>query len=276
MPLRNPVFLDMATLAAHGEYNDVVVPRAAEIVEKTVSKRGGTVGVGVGAATLGGTLGKDIELQASYSLTPTDKATVSRLIDGLHQRDVIQSTTGSTPYSRGELLELEGDASITGCSIAAKLFYLALQVIRETDQSLDDLDMTALEPQFLSLAKDVYLGNAVLPIPLLMELENTGLTPRVFLNLAPDHFVDSAATDRVEGHIQVLGSISQLVAEDRYLTAEHWLLHGWEQTMRRTLMTRVDEMVADLVQAFDVDLPDDDVRAYFTGPAIVLDAIAVY
>ena len=46
--------------------------------------------------------------------------------------------------------------------------------------------------------------------------------------------------------------------------------------MRRTLMTRIDEMVADLVAAFDVDLPNDDVRAYFTGPAIVLDAIAVY
>jgi hypothetical protein len=266
----------MATLVALAEYNDVPVPLAAEIVERTVSKRGGTASLGVAGASVGANVGRDIEFQASYSLSPNDKATVSRVIDGLHVTGVVGANAGGSPLVRGELLELEGDARITGCSIAAKLLYLALQVVRETDEDLDDLDANSLGPQFMAMAKKIFIGNEALPIPLLMELENSELGPRVFLNLSPDHFVDAAATDRVEGHVQVLGSVSQMVAEGSFLTAERWLLHGWEQLMRRTLMTTIDTTVKDLVDLFEVDLPDDDVQAYFTGPAIVLDVVAVY
>lgn len=266
----------MATLVALAEYNDVPVPHAAEIVEKTVRKRGGTAALGVAGASVGANVGRDIEFQASYSLSPNDKATVSRVIDGLHLAGVVGATAGVTPLARGELLELEGDARMTGCSIAAKLLYLALQVVRETDADLDDLDADSLGPQFMALAKKVFIGNEALPIPLLMELVNSGLGPRVFLNLPPDHFLDAAATDRLEGHVQVLGSVSQMVADGSFLTAERWLLHGWEQLMRRKLMTTIETTVKDLVDLFDVDLPGDDVQAWFTGPAVVLDVVAVY
>lgn len=276
VPLRQPTFLDMATLVALAEYNDVPVPHAAEIVEKTVSKRGGSAALGMGPASIGANAGRDIEFQASYSLSPNDKATVSRVIDGLHRAGVVASDAGATPLARGELLEPEGDVQITGCSIAAKLLYLALQVVRDTDGDLSDLDAEAMGPQFPSLAKDIFIGNQALPIPMLMELTGTNLEPRVFLNLSPDHFVDAAAIDRVEGHVQVLGSVSQMVASGGFLTAERWLLHGWELLLRRTLMTTIDNTVKELVEVFDVDLPEAGVQAYFTGPAIVLDVVAVY
>lgn len=41
-------------------------------------------------------------------------------------------------------------------------------------------------------------------------------------------------------------------------------------------MTQVDDVVKSLVKEFELGLPADDVHAFITGPAIVIDAIALY
>jgi hypothetical protein len=59
-------------------------------------------------------------------------------------------------------------------------------------------------------------------------------------------------------------------------SAEEWLLHGYENLFRRLLMTQVDDVVKKLVEDLDLDLPAGDVHAIISGPAIVVDAIAIY
>jgi hypothetical protein len=41
-------------------------------------------------------------------------------------------------------------------------------------------------------------------------------------------------------------------------------------------MTDVNEVVKELVEKLDLDLPTDDVHAYVAGPPLVVDAIAIY
>ncbi|MFD3400087.1 hypothetical protein ACFWUU_05410 [Kribbella sp. NPDC058693] len=41
-------------------------------------------------------------------------------------------------------------------------------------------------------------------------------------------------------------------------------------------MPQVEEVVKKLADNLDLNLPADDVRAYISGPAIVVDAIAIY
>jgi hypothetical protein len=124
--------------------------------------------------------------------------------------------------------------------------------------------------------KRVYLGNELVPMPMLFELEGSGLESRVLVSLRPGHFVDTAAPDHVEGEIGLLGTVETLVAEGQFTSAEKWLLHGWEWLMKRTLMTSMDDSVAALAKSLDIDLPEDDVQTYIEGPAVVVDAVAVY
>lgn len=54
MALRNPVYLDLESLLAQAEYNEIDVPVQADIVEKTVHQRSGNAKVGYGPLAAGG------------------------------------------------------------------------------------------------------------------------------------------------------------------------------------------------------------------------------
>jgi len=94
----------------------------------------------------------------------------------------------------------------------------------------------------------------------------------------PDYFIDAASANRVEGDLRVLGTVSGLISggDDGYLSAEDWLLHDWEYMMRRKIMTQVGNLVKELVDQLELDLPAENVHTYIAGPAIVVDAIALY
>lgn len=61
-----------------------------------------------------------------------------------------------------------------------------------------------------------------------------------------------------------------------FLSAEEWLLHDWEHMMRRKMMVIMEKVVREMVDHLDLDLPAEDVHAYIKGPAIVVDAVALY
>jgi hypothetical protein len=61
-----------------------------------------------------------------------------------------------------------------------------------------------------------------------------------------------------------------------FLSSEEWLLHDWEHLMKRMLMTRISQEIQNLVNAFELELPADDVKAWLEGPAILVDVVAVY
>ncbi|MFE5309525.1 hypothetical protein [Isoptericola sp. NPDC056605] len=249
---------------------------AQEITERTTKARKGTGRVGPRAAQLGGESGSEVEIQTSYTLQPREKAAVSKVLDGLVAGNHVELPRGDLPLHKDLPLVLEGTARLTTASIAGKLLYVALQAIQSSETSLDDLVSAKMPDSVAQGLKNVYLGNELVPMPMLFELESTGLEPRVLLSLRPGHFVDQAVPDHVEGEVGVLGTVETLVYDDAFTSAEKWLLHGWEWLVKRTLMTTMDDTVASLANSLDVDLPVDDVQAYIQGPAVVVDAVAVY
>lgn len=114
---------------------------------------------------------------------------------------------------------------------------------------------------------------------MLLELNDFTLPTRVYVNLPPNHFLNAAGSDRVEGEVQILAAVRQLLPEDKddgFLSSEEWLLHDWEYLIRRRMMTGIADVVKTMVESLELDLPSDDVRAYIQGPAILVDAVAVY
>lgn len=279
MALRSPIYLDAETLLAQAEYHDLEIPRKAEIVEKTTRERGAQAKAGLSGVGASGSLGRTVEYQATYELSPTLKATVSKVIDALIATGAATTPDAQTTLIRDDLVEVHGVTRITAASLAGKALYILRRFMQGTDQDLSQLAaVSASDPDLVSELKAVYVDNALPPIPMLLEMRQTGLPQRVYVNLRPDHFVEAASADRVEGELRVLGAVSRLVSEgdDGYTSAEEWLLAGYEYLFRRTLMTQIDDMVSDLVEKVGLNIPADDVHAYISGPAVVIDAIAIY
>lgn len=279
MALRSPIYLDAETLLAQAEYHELDVPRRAEIVEKTVRERGAQAKASITGIGASGSAGRTVEYQATYDLTPTLKSTVSKLIDSLISQGAVKPVEPEGSLSKDDLVELEGATRITAASLAGKAFYILRRFMQDTTQDLSKLaELSTSDPELVRQIKAVYVDNALPPIPMLLEMTQTGLPQRVYVNLRPDHFVEAASADRVEGELRVLGTVSRLVpgGDDGFTSAEDWLLAGYEYLFRRTLMTKIDDMVDDLVGKLGLELPADDVHAYIAGPAIVIDAIAVY
>lgn len=278
MALRNPVYLDLESLLAQAEYNEIDVPVQEDIVQKTVNQRAGSAKIGYGSLGAGGSKGTEVEFQSSYTLNPTQKATVSKVIDGLIRDNVVSLGHDGPPLVKDELIELDGRARMTTVSLVGKMFYLLLQYMKETDQDITGVEFSEIQPDITQLMQKMYLGNELVPIPMLVELEHTGLDQRVFINLQPSFFIDSASVDRIEGDRRVLGTVRNLVdgGDEGYLSSEEWLLDGWEYLMKRIMMTKIGDQVKELSKALDLDLPEEDVHAWIKGPAIIFDAIAIY
>lgn len=279
--LRTPLYLDLGGLVAQAEYHGLDVPRHEKVVATTTRKRqgGGKVALpAVGGANV--SLGSDVAFQSSYSLRPSEKATVSKIIDSLIGAGVVtQHPDASTVLSKDDLVEVEGTTRLTAASLAGKMFYLVRRIVGGFAGNFDELfDLDLDDAEAAEQIKDVFLRNELLPIPVLLELVGTDLPQKVFVNLSPDHFVDASSSDRIEGDLRVLGSVSHLVEDGRegYLSAERWLLHDWERLVRRHVMLSVEDVVKDLFKQLDLAMPDEDVHSYISGPAVIVDAIAVY
>lgn len=278
MALRNPIYLDSESLLAQAEYNDIDVPVQADIVEKTVSQRGGKAQVGYGLLSAGGSKASEVELQSSYVITPSQKATVSKVIDSLIREDVLTVAHEDITLVKDDLIELSGVARLTAASLVGKLFNLLLQYMKETDLDVTTIASSDVASDIKSLMQRVYLGNELVPVPVLAELEKTELNQKVFINLRPNFFIDHASMDRLEGERQVLGTVRNLIdgGPDGYLSSEEWLLDGWEHLMKRKMMLNLDDQLIKFSEMLELDLAENDVRAWIKGPAVVIDAIAVY
>lgn len=280
MALRTPIYLDTETLLAQAEYHDVNVPRQAEIVEKTIRKRSASGSAAIpGIGKAGGALGRDVEYQSTYTLTPSLKATVNKVIDALVEAGIVCVDPGDDiALSKDDLVQLEGVARITAASLAGKMFHIIRRVLDGIDDVSDISSISSEDPEVMEQLKQVYLQNELLPIPVLLELTGTTLPQKVYVTVRPSQFVDAASADRLEREIRVLGSVRNLIdhSKDGYLSAEEWLLDGYEYLIRRKLMPTVVDVVKNLVDDLDLDLPVDDVHAYISGPAIIVDAVSIY
>lgn len=281
MSLRNPTYLSTEALVAYAEYHDLHVPHQSDIVETASTRRTAGGAVGISGVGVSGDRGTIVEYQSSYRLVPTARSTASRIIDALiHQGILVVDPTEERALSVDDLVELDGLTTVTTASMAGKVFYLMRRLMESTDFVLSDLDEMDIEtdPHFAEQLKKIYLGNELLPVPLLLEMRESSLPQRVYLHFDPDNFVGSASVARIEGRVRVLGTVRQLIpgGGEGYLSSDEWLLHDWEHVMKRVMMTRISEQLHDLAEAFDLDLPADDVKAWLEGPAILLDVIAVY
>jgi hypothetical protein len=282
MALRSPTFLDLETLLSQAEYHDIDVPVAQDIVETTVSKRSGGGKAGIGALALSGSAGGDFHFQSTYSLAPREKATVSKVIDALIRQKAVQvNPSGDTALSRDALVEVEGTARITAVSVLSKVFFVFRRLVLARD--INDLNELAnLDLQDAAVAEEirrVYLQNELPPLPMLLEVTGSTMPHKVYVNVRPDFFINEASANRLEGEMRVLGSVSRLVPEDDFRVTDEWLLHGWEFMMRRIMMAQIQddlEKVTQQLQRLGLDVPDGDVHAYISGPAVVIDAIALY
>ncbi|MDN5797044.1 MAG: hypothetical protein L0H79_14980 [Intrasporangium sp.] len=279
MALRSPIYLDAETLFAQAQYHDIEVPQQADIVERTLRKRtgGGRVafaGVGVDASR-----GTDVEFQSSYTLEPRQKASVSKTIDALIAAGAVQTqVSADTVLTKDAMVEVEGITQMTSASLVGKLFFMMRRLLADGDGNLDEvLALPADAPQVLEQMKRIYLQNELLPLPILLKMNGTGLEVDAYVNVRPAHFIDSASINRIEGDVRVLATVTRLVSggKDGYFSTEEWLLHDWEYLLRRLAMTRMDELEG-IFDGLNLGLPTADVHQFISGPAVVLDAIAVY
>jgi len=279
MGLRSPIYLDSETLLVAAEYHGVDFPRAEEIVEKSVRNREGSAKIGYRAVSAGGSAGSNVEFQATYSLEPREKATTSKVIDGFFNAQVIKTAASEDQLWKDDLVEVDGELRVTAASMVGKMFYL-LRTLLEGEgvsiEGMEDLDFEspAVQDQF----KDLYLRNALPPIPLLVKVSGPPHQRSMYANLDPGRFVGAAALDLLEGPHRVLGTVRQVVpgGNDGYLATDPWLLSGWEHLFRRLLMTQIADQVQAMTKELDILLPEDDAYGWIKGPAVVLDAIAIY
>ncbi len=278
MALRRPVYLDIETLIALGEYHGLDMPRLTNVVEKTVKKRSGNAKVSFGGIGGGAELGKDVELQSSFTIDPSEKASVSKVIDGLLKGEHTVPVSEDAVLKKDDIVEVEGLVHLTAASLAGKMFYILRKYLESTDQDIKDLNFSNIGPDVMKLIQSVYLRNELVPIPILIDVVKTGLAPRVLVNLQPNLFVDSATRDQIEGDRRVLGTVRNLVAEgdDGYVSTEDWLLPDWEYLIKRLLMTEISNKVQEIVASLKIDLPAKDIHAWIEGPAVVLEAVAIY
>lgn len=277
MALRNPVFLDMETLAAHADYHEIRYPVPTDIVEKSTQGRSGEASAQVAGIGVRGKGGRDVELQKSFTLAPKDKAVVSRVLDALVEEGHVR-IDAADGLSRDDLVELEGESSLHQCSVVGKLMHIALLAMQGAHVDLSNLNADALEPEFLKHAKHAFVDNALLPIPLLMRLDGTDSEHAIYLDIEPGHFVGARSIDDIEGEIRVFGTVSKLIDDGDFYSAERWLLPGWERQMRRLLMasSKITEQVDSISKLFDVDAVNDQVEPFLRGPAVVVSVTAVY
>ncbi|MFF8019500.1 hypothetical protein [Streptomyces sp. NPDC007929] len=255
---------------------------AQDIVEMTVSKRSGGGKAGLGALALSGSAGSDYQFQSTYSLAPREKATVSKVIDGLiREKAVNVNPAGDAALSKDALVEIEGTARITAVSVMSKVFFVFRRLMLDRDiNDLSELaNLDVADPDVAQAIQRVYLHNELLPLPMLLEVTGSSLPHKVYVNVRPDFFINEASADRLEGDLRVLGSVYRLIPDGDFLVTDEWLLHGWEFLMRRIMMTQIQDDLQEVTQQLSrlgLDVPDDDVHAYISGPAIVIDAIALY
>lgn len=278
MALRRPVYLDIETLMALGEYHGLDMPRLTDVVERAVKKRAASAKASLGGFGAGGELGRDVELQTSFTIAPNEKASVSKVIDGLIAGGHTVEASGGATLTKDDIVEVEGLVRLTAASLAGKMLYILRQYLESTDQDVRHLDFSAIEPEVLSRLQAVYLRNELVPIPVLVDVAGTGFAPRILVNLRPNMFVDSATSDQIEGDRRILGTVRNLVApgDDGYVSTEDWLLPDWEYLVKRLLMTEISGKVQEIVESLEIDLPAKDIHAWIEGPAVVLDAVAVY
>lgn len=279
MALRRPVYLDAETLMALADYHDLGVARLTEVVEKAIKKRSASAKASWGGVLSGGgELGRDVEMQTSYTIAPREKASVSKVIDELVAGGYTVETSPEATLKKDDIVEVEGQVRLTAASLAGKMLYVLRKYLEATDQDIQDLDFTDIAPEVMTLFQSVYLGNELVPIPLLVEVAGTTLAPRVLVNLHPNLFVEAAMVDQIEGERRVLGTVRNLVHEghEGYLSTEEWLLSGWEYLLKRLLMTQISGKLEEMVDTLDIDLPAKDVHSWVQGPAVVIDAVAIY
>lgn len=278
MALRRPLYLDAETLLALADYHDLDIAPPMDVVERSTKKRSANAKAGWGALGARGELGKDVELQTSYTIAPNEKATVSKVIDRLIADGHTVLDVPDATLKKDDLVEVEGKLRLTAASLAGKVFFVMRKYLESTDQDLQDLDFSDVGPDLMRLLQKTYVGNELVPIPVLLDVDGANLGPRVFVNLRPNLFVDEATSDQIEGDRRVLGTVRSFVGddEDGYLSTEEWLLPDWEYLMKRLLMVEISDKVQELVDTLKIDLPAKDVRAWIEGPAVMLDAVAVY
>lgn len=278
MALRRPLYLDAQTLLGLADYHELGIAPPTDVVERSVKKRSANAKAGWGPVSGGGELGKDVEVQTSYSIAPSDKATVSKVIDRLIANGHTVEASPQATLKKDDLVEVEGQLRLTDASLAGKMFYVMRKYLESTDQDVRDLDLSDIGPDLMGILQKTYFGNELVPIPILVDVEGSKLGPRVFVNLRPNFFVDAATSAQIEGDRRVLGTVRSFVGEDDdgYLSTEEWLLPDWEYLMKRLLMVEISDAVQELVETLQIDLPAKDVRAWIKGPAVILDAVAVY
>lgn len=282
MALRHPSFLDLETLLSQAEYHDIDVPVAQDIVETTVSKRSGGGKAGFGPLALNGSAGSDFQFQSTYSLAPREKATVSKVIDGLiREKAVDVNPAGDAALAKDALVEIDGTARITAASVMSKVFFVFRRLM--LDRDIDDLsELANLDVDDIDVAQAiqrVYLHNELLPLPMLLEVTGSSLPHKVYVNVRPDFFINEASADRLEGDLRILGSVYRMIPDGEFRVTDEWLLHGWEFMMRRIMMAQIQDDLHEVMQQLTrlgLDVPDDDVQAYISGPAVVIDAVALY
>ncbi len=194
MALRRPVYLDAETLMALADYHDLKVPPPlTQVVEKATKRRSAGAQVALGVLSGGGELGKDVELQTSYTIAPNEKVSVSRVIDGLIADHTVEVSPEAT-LQKDDIVQIEGQVRLTAASLAGKMFYILRMYLMSTDQDIRNVDLSDITPQVMTLIQSVYLRHELVPIPVLVDVADTGLAPRVFVNLRPNLFVDSATS----------------------------------------------------------------------------------
>lgn len=290
--------------------------RVEVLARTTTNRSGGakfglqSLGIPIGVE---GQLGDSVELQSAYVLEVGEKSSFSKVLDAMEDEGQAALTRLPLPgigdqrwtISLDQLVELKGTMKLSPVSSVGKMMNVVLQLVGHEDIDLADLlsgptpdeaDHEAvggdesmatgsedIPEQGQAILKAVYLRNEIPAIPTLfnLEIEDQDAPWSVFVNCDAGHFVGpgAAATDSIEGEVTVVGVVREFVDDDPsegFISTEPWTLHGWERTMRGMLRPRMDELTESLIPQFDSTWQAGNTSYYIKGPAVVIDAIAIF
>ena len=152
---------------ALGDYHGLDMPRLTDVVEKAVEKRSGNAKASFAGIGGGAELGKDVELQSSFTIAPTEKASVSKVIDGLLAGDHTVPVSEEAVLKKDDIVEIEGLVRLTAASLAGKMLYILRKYLESTDQDIRDLnfrrqhlDRHKHEAELVSRLRDRYTTSA--------------------------------------------------------------------------------------------------------------------
>jgi hypothetical protein len=268
MPIRQPVYLDLAMLENVADFLEVGFPVDAEIREQGTSEASGAMRAGIPGIPLRGegSMGSSEAVETNYSVKVRPVRVMNDTIDAALREGTARDldSDGNLAVSRRDLVHLTGELALAPVSELGGLLADMLPVMASSGALSDGESDIPAEAITAILGGD---GAAVRP--LLYELVTDSVDIPVYVHVDPASFHQTAGADDLVGEFTVFGVVDQLVGDNRKLDTVRYLMPAMGRAARRSFdVNSFDELFSNFGHAPET--------AHVTGPYWIVRPLAVF